>query len=51
MFDKNKCKIPLDEFIDNALYHSNKGYYSQKNPFGKDGDFITAPIYPEFFLK
>ncbi len=51
MFNKNKCKIPLDEFMDNALYHPNKGYYSKKNPFGKDGDFITAPNISKIFSE
>ena len=36
-------KMPLDEFISNALYDKNHGYYSQKIPFGKYGDFVTAP--------
>ena len=36
-------KIPLDEFIANALYDKNHGYYSKKIPFGKHGDFVTAP--------
>ena len=35
--------IPIDKFIANALYDKNYGYYSKKIPFGKDGDFITAP--------
>ena len=35
--------IPLDIFIDDALYNKNKGYYMTKKPFGKHGDFITAP--------
>jgi len=35
--------IPFDKFIDIALYHKKTGYYMKKNPFGKDGDFITAP--------
>tara|TARA_Y100001970_G_scaffold48925_1_gene62056 strand:+ start:10120 stop:11160 length:1041 start_codon:yes stop_codon:yes gene_type:complete len=39
----NKNKIPLDKFINHALYNPNKGYYMQKKPFGYDGDFITAP--------
>ena len=30
MFNKKKCKIPLDKFIDNALYHPKKGYYMKK---------------------
>ena len=35
--------ISLDKFIDRALYNKKFGYYMKKNPFGKDGDFITAP--------
>ena len=35
--------IPLDKFVENALYNENYGYYSKKNPFGKSGDYITAP--------
>ena len=43
MFDKKDHIIPLDRFIDNALYHPNKGYYTKKKSFGKSGDFITSP--------
>ena len=39
---KNKL-ISLDKFINNALYKKKIGYYMRKNPFGKNGDFITAP--------
>ncbi len=35
--------IPIDRFVENALYNSKYGYYSKKNPFGKSGDFVTAP--------
>ena len=35
--------IPLDKFVENALYNENYGYYSKKNPFGKSGDYVTAP--------
>ena len=42
-------KIPIDRFISNALYDKNYGYYSKKNPFGENGDFITSPgISPLF---
>ena len=37
--------LPLDQFINLALYDKNTGYYMKKNPFGKDGDFITALEY------
>ncbi len=35
--------IPIDKFLEKALYSKRFGYYSTKNPFGKSGDFITAP--------
>ena len=40
---KNKKQIPLDMFIDWALYNKKSGFYMKKNPFGIKGDFITAP--------
>ena len=36
-------KLPLDKFINLSLYRKEFGYYMRKNPFGKDGDFITSP--------
>ena len=39
----NNKYTPLDKFIDKALYNNKTGYYMHKNPFGKKGDFITAP--------
>ena len=39
---KNKY-FPFDKFINKALYDKKRGYYMSKNPFGKKGDFITAP--------
>ena len=48
---KNNLNLPLDKFIDLSLYHKKFGYYMKKNPFGKKGDFITAPnisrLFPE----
>ena len=35
--------LPIDTFIEYTLYNNHSGYYSTKNPFGKSGDFITAP--------
>ena len=40
---KKSGEIPLDKFIDLSLYNKKIGYYMKKNPFGKKGDFITAP--------
>ena len=47
---KNKY-IPLDEFIYKSLYDKKMGYYMQKNPFGKDGDFITSPNISVLFSE
>ena len=44
---KEKKSIPLDQFINIALYDKELGYYMKKNPFGKEGDFITAPQISE----
>ena len=43
MFLKNNSKIPLDKFINKALYDTNNGYYMNKNPIGHEGDFMTSP--------
>ena len=40
---KNNSSLTLDKFIEESLYNKKHGYYMKKNPFGKDGDFITAP--------
>ena len=39
---KNKI-LSLDKFIEESLYNKKFGYYMKNNPFGKNGDFITAP--------
>ena len=39
----NNNLVTLDKFIEESLYNKKYGYYMKKNPFGKDGDFITAP--------
>ena len=46
---KEKKSIPLDQFISIALYDKKFGYYMKKNPFGKDGDFITSPLISNLF--
>ena len=43
--------IPLDKFIELALYDKDTGYYMKKNPFGKEGDFITAPNITRLFSE
>ena len=43
MIIKKNNLISVDKYIEEALYNKNFGYYMNKNPFGKKGDFITAP--------
>jgi NADH dehydrogenase [ubiquinone] 1 alpha subcomplex assembly factor 7 len=42
-FFKKQKSLPIDNFFKNVLYDEKIGYYSTKQPFGKKGDFITAP--------
>tara|TARA_Y100000590_G_scaffold2796_1_gene3689 strand:+ start:6782 stop:7840 length:1059 start_codon:yes stop_codon:yes gene_type:complete len=48
---KEKKSIPLDQFINIALYDKNFGYYMKKNPFGRGGDFITSPLISNLFAE
>ncbi len=43
--------LPLDKFISISLYNKKSGYYIKKNPFGKKGDFITAPNVSRLFSE
>ncbi len=51
MIIKNNFEISLDKFINYALYNKKRGYYMQKNPFGRRGDFITAPNISRMFSE
>ena len=48
---KKNFRLPLDEFINFSLYDKKLGFYMKKNPFGKDGDFITAPNISRLFSE
>ena len=48
--EKNRS-LSLDKFIDFSLYNKNFGYYMKKNPFGREGDFITAPNVSRLFSE
>ena len=43
--------IPVDELIQKILYTPKVGYYSKKNPFGIQGDFVTAPTISNLFSE
>ena len=40
---KKDTLLSLDKFIEESLYNKKSGYYMKNNPFGKKGDFVTAP--------
>ena len=48
---KQKFNIPLDKFINLSLYDKKNGYYMKQNPFGKKGDFTTAPNISRLFSE
>lgn len=41
--------ISVAEFMETCLYHKEHGYYMKQNPFGKEGDFVTAPEISQIF--
>ena len=38
-------ELPLDQFIELALYDKDEGYYMKKNPFGKVLDHQKSLTY------
>jgi NADH dehydrogenase [ubiquinone] 1 alpha subcomplex assembly factor 7 len=50
-FFKKKKLLPVDDFFQNVLYDKKIGYYSTKQPFGEEGDFITAPKISNLFSE
>ena len=41
--------MPLDRYMALCLGHPVHGYYMSRDPFGPDGDFITAPEISQIF--
>src|SRR5262245_8750747 len=41
--------MPLDRYMALCLGHPLHGYYMSRDPFGPDGDFITAPEISQIF--
>jgi SAM-dependent MidA family methyltransferase len=50
-FFKKKKLLPIDKFFRNVLYDKKIGYYTTKQPFGINGDFITAPKISNLFSE
>lgn len=44
-----KGHLSIAEFMQEALFNPVHGYYQKAMPFGKDGDFITAPEISQVF--
>ncbi len=49
-FKLNK-KVPVDIFLEKALYEPAIGYYNNRVPFGRDGDFVTSPTISNLFSE
>ena len=46
---KQNGDMPIDRYMDLCLCHPEHGYYMKQDPFGKEGDFITAPEVSQIF--
>ncbi len=47
----SKKPLPIDDFFEKILYEPKIGYYSSKDPFGRNGDFITSPTISNLFSE
>jgi len=44
--------VPFDEFMELALYHPERGYYSgEELRYGRGGDYLTAPTASEWYSR
>ena len=50
-FFKNSKSLTVDRFFNNVLFDKKNGYYSKKNPIGKNGDFVTSPQISNLFSE
>jgi NADH dehydrogenase [ubiquinone] 1 alpha subcomplex assembly factor 7 len=41
--------LSIAQFMSQALHDSQSGYYATRDPFGRGGDFITAPEISQMF--
>ena len=50
-FFRSVKTLPVDKFIENVLFNKKIGYYTTKIPFGRTGDFLTAPGISNLFSE
>jgi len=50
-FFKKSKSLNVDKFFDIVMYDKKIGYYSKKNPFNFDGDYVTAPNISPLFSE
>jgi SAM-dependent MidA family methyltransferase len=46
---KAKGPISLSDYMADCLMHPDHGYYTNRQPFGLEGDFITSPEISQMF--
>lgn len=46
---KENGPMPISEYMGLCLGHPEHGYYMKQDPFGREGDFITAPEVSQMF--
>lgn len=52
LIDSQQGWLSFDEFMQQVLYHPELGYYCGRNdPFGRQGDYVTAPQISPLFSQ
>ncbi len=41
--------VPVSDYMATCLFDPEAGYYTTREPFGAEGDFVTAPEISQMF--